>query len=204
MSTAIETVQLDNGEAIEIFQDEYPDNPRSWDNLGHILNFHDKYNLGDENTTKSKFEDSLNYTTEAHEQWKTVDKWEDVEKYLREERGAVNILPLMVYEHSGITMYVGTTGDRWDSSRVGYIYTTEERIQKWGAELKDVDMILRGEVETMDKYLRGEVYGWQIVRYVTCDHGDQHREVIDSSWGYHSIEEAVEQAKEAKGVANAN
>ena len=89
MSTAIETVQLDNGEAIEIFQDEYPDNPRSWDNLGHILNFHDRYDLGDENTTRSKFEDEIERNTEEPF---NLEKWEDVYTYLQEHRGAINIL----------------------------------------------------------------------------------------------------------------
>lgn len=201
---AIETVELSNGELIEIFTDEYPDNPRAWDNLGHIINFHDRYNLGDENTTKNKFEDLINQTTEADELWKTVDKWEDVETYLRTERGAVNILPLMVYEHSGITMYVGTNGDRWDSSRIGYIYTTEERIQKWGVALADVDTVLREEVNIMDSYLRGDIYEYQIVKYVSCNHGDTHREVLDSCGGYLSIEQAINDAKQSVQVSNGN
>jgi hypothetical protein len=201
MSNALETVQLNNGEVIEIFQDENPDDPRSWDNLGHLINFHDRYNLGDENTSKSKLEDEMNADKEYGDET-YFEKWADVERYLIEKRGAINVLPLMLHDHSGLSMYVGTTGDRWDSMPVGYIYTTEERIQKWGAQLKDVDMILRGEVDTMDKYLRGEVYGWQIVKYVTCDHGDQHREVIDSSWGYHSMEEAIKEAKGAVSYAS--
>lgn len=203
MNQPLETVQLDNGEVIEIFQDEMPDDPRSWDNLGHLINFHDRYNLGDENTSKSKLEDEMN-ADKDFDDYTYFEKWSDVETYLTEKRGAINVLPLMLHDHSGLSMYVGTTGDRWDSMPVGYIYTTEERIQKWGAELKDVNKILRGEIDTMDKYLRGEVYTYDIVRYVTCDHGDQHRELIDSCGGYFSVEDAIKDAKDMVGAKHGN
>ena len=198
MNKPLESIKLDNGDVIEIFQDEINESPREWDNLGHIINFHDRYNLGDENTSKSKMEREM--TPDDASEYITIEGWQDVERYLIEQRGAINVLPLMVYEHSGITMYVGTTGDRWDSSRIGYIYTTKELIERQGVDEANVDSILRREVETMDKYLRGEVYEYQIVRYVKCDHGDTHREFLDGCGGYYSVEDAMKDAKDVVEV----
>jgi hypothetical protein len=204
MSKPIETVQLDNGEAIEVFQDEDPTNPREWDNLGHMLNLHDRYYLGDENTTRSKLEDEMNANADFDD-YKYFQTWEDVERYLTEERGAINLLPIMLHDHSGLSMYVGTSGDRWDSSRIGYIYTTEQKIKDQGLSNRDdIDFILRNEIKLMDKYLQGDYYGYQIVRYVTCDHGDTHREILDSCWGWDTIETAIDEAKQVVGGVNAN
>ena len=72
------------------------------------------------------------------------------------------ILPLFLYDHSGITMSTAAFSCGWDSGQVGYIYLTKE---KWDQGF-DRDFVqeeaakyLTGEVETYDQYLTGEVYG---------------------------------------------
>jgi hypothetical protein len=94
--------------------------------------------------------------------------------YLQRERGATVILPLGLYDHSGISMYVG--GRRgWDSGQVGVIFDTAEARQRMGLTGRDdIERTLRGEVEVYDSYLRGEVYG-----FVVDPDG-----VADSCWGF--------------------
>ena len=108
-------------------------------------------------------------------------------------------MPLRIYDHSGLSLYIGTTGDRWDSSQVGAIYITQEDIDNhWGAEysLADVEAGLRHEVDAYDSYLKGEVYGYIIYApntCPTCEHTE--REVVDSCWGYYSVEDALNTAR---------
>ena len=92
------------------------------------------------------------------------------------------ILPLYLYDHSGITM--NTTGFHcpWDSGQVGFIHVSledvrrEYGVRRVSAKLRQtVEGALRAEVGVYDDYLRGNVYGYAIER-----DGDH----VDSCWGY--------------------
>lgn len=164
----IETIEK-NGCTIHIYQDESPESPREWDNLGTMVCFHRRYNLGDENT---EFDNSPELLIE----------------FLKQNKGKIIYLPLYLYDHSGISMSTGRGypfNDPWDSGQVGYIYVTYEKIRKEyrckHVTKKLVNRVieyLRGEVETYDQYLTGDVYGYD----VTCN---QCGESIDSCWGFY-------------------
>ena len=167
-----------DGRELKIYADETTENPREWDNLGVMICRHSRYNLGDEQ------DNSFNGS------------FEEFESYLIKERGAVVILPLTLYDHSGLS--ISTTSEypfncRWDSSRVGYIIATADTIKKeYGvkriskklkAKVRD---ILKGEVETYDQYLRGEVYGFEVLSPKICEccqHSED--EILDSCWGFY-------------------
>jgi hypothetical protein len=90
------------------------------------------------------------------------------------------ILPLYLYDHSGITMNTAGFSCPWDSGQVGWIYADEEAIRKEYGEvtpetLEKAEKLLQGEVENYDYYLTGQCYGFQLFR------GD---EEIDSCWGF--------------------
>ena len=95
---------------IEIWTDEHPfESPRNWDNLGTMVCWHNCYNLGDEQPNEYA-EDYLQNLVEQH----TDNSWEWIETREIDEcidflgkKGYV-ILPLYLYDHSGITM--NTTG----------------------------------------------------------------------------------------------
>ena len=93
----------DNGvlNRVRIVEDECPLNPRKdWDNLGHMICWHSRYDLGDEH----------NYSVEEfREQLLQWDKNREVE-----------YLPLYIYDHSGITMSTVGFSDTWDSGQVGW------------------------------------------------------------------------------------
>lgn len=144
--------------------------------------FHNDYKLGDEQIPDHYYNDDGEYIE--------ITSMAEVKEWIEYTYGKpAIILPLGLYDHSGITMYIGDTHDRWDGGAVGYIFVTKERIKKeYGVKrvtqkiLTIAEETLRNEVKTYDYYLRGEVFGYSI-------------EGVDSCWGYYSVDEAMAEAK---------
>ncbi len=158
---------------IKVYQDDMAESPREWDNLGTMVCFHSRYDLGD------KHELTVENT-----------------KSLVKGRDTI-ALPLYLYDHSGITM--NTTGFHcpWDSGQVGWILVKRERVRKEFEKkriskklLDKVIEILRSEVGIYDSYIKGNVFGYEIVEETGGD-GDS----VDSCWGYFSYEHMLEDAK---------
>lgn len=155
---------------IEIIRDEDTESPRTWDNLGTMVCWHRRYDLGDKH----------DFATPA-------DAW----AHIQDTRSIV--LPLYLYDHSGITM--NTTGFPcpWDSGRVGYIYVEPKRVRKeYGCKIitppirKKVIDTLESEVKVYDGYLTGYVWGYRV------------KETGDSCFGYFgNPEHMVDDAKAA-------
>ena len=77
-------------------------------------------------------------TTQAldfiNEGQKILERLEVLEKQVKELK-AVIILPLYLYDHSGIAIKVGSfickaVHAEWDSGKIGFIYATKEDIKK--------------------------------------------------------------------------
>ena len=172
MFDPIETIDYKSC-TIEIYMDDDADDPRNWDNLGHMTCFHNRYSLGD----------SHNYNN-------LVELSETIN-----DKNSI-ILPLYLYDHSGIT--INTTGFScpWDSGQVGIIYMTKEEIRKeynWKVITKNrrekIYEYLINEVKIYDDFLTGNVYG-----FMTKDKcGDD----IESCWGFFG--ETDYMINEAKG-----
>lgn len=139
------------GWTVNLGYDECPESPREWDNLGVMVCFHGRYNLGDK---------GHGYRAEDYE------SWAELAAKLAEDYPGSPVLPLGLYDHGGITMYVGGgphafDSAGWDSGTVGLIVArltdgredaTPEEIEEW----------LRGEVEEYDAYLTGNVYRYDV------------------------------------------
>ena len=129
-----------NGLRIEIFADE-GESPREWDNIGTMVCFHNRYELGD------KHDITVGQCSKKIKQNNVIS------------------LPLYLYDHSGITMSTSPFSCHWDSGQVGYIMVTKEEVRKqfgWKQvtkkRIEKIKSYLRGEVETYDQYLTGDVY----------------------------------------------
>lgn len=165
---------------VKIYPDEDVESPRKdRDNLGHMVCFHRRYTLGDGHDFR--FED--------------FDGWSGLEAEL-EKRGAAVVLPLYLYDHSGITMRTGPFSCPWDSGRVGAIYATKDELRKeysrtriTAAMLRKATAVLEGEVEEYDRFLTGDVYG-----YVVEDKEGGH---VDSCWGFYGLEYCEAEARAA-------
>jgi hypothetical protein len=155
-------------------------------NVGTMICFHREYELGDQDHGYK------------HDQFEDM---EDMADQLRKD-GAVIIIPLTIYDHSGITMSAGRVWEtgfpdqRWDCSEVGYIVAFRERILKiigWKrlnkSRLLELERMLRGEVETYDQYLTGDIYYYSIE--------DRHGEQIDGCGGFFGYEDCEQEARSA-------
>lgn len=156
------------GYTIKIIADDMAESPREWDNLGTMICFHGRYNLGDKHDFQSpaEFNEFLQHSD-------------------------VIALPLYLYDHSGITMNTTGFSCPWDSGQVGYIYITKNRIRqemsrKRGKKYFPIKHVtkndikralerLRSEVKTYDDYITGNVTGYVI---------EQDGEEIESCWGF--------------------
>lgn len=122
------------------------------------------------------------------------------------------IKPLYLYDHSGITISTEPFSCGWDSGQVGFVIVTKKAIREnWS--IKNVtqkyrthaEKILDGEIETYDKELCGDVYG-----FVTYD---KNGDLVDSCGGFYgdnfeengmlehiADEEIVEHLKKEKNI----
>jgi hypothetical protein len=173
----IKEVTLPGDRIFRITQDDYPDSPREWDNLGTMACFHNRYSLGDSNIPFSSGE---------------FDNWLEMENHIWKELDAAVVLPLFLYDHSGITISTSSFSCRWDSGQIGFIYVTKDTLKKEfnvkriTEQIKEkATKILEGEVETYDQYITGDVYSYEIVKINKCEHGHKHEETEGSCSGFY-------------------
>lgn len=168
---------------VRVVADQDAESPREWDTLGTMVCAHGRYNLGDD--------DGLEKARELINKHYS-NKWLDNEGYdlthvpdieeLLERTGAAIMLPLYLYDHSGITMKTTPFSCPWDSGKVGFIFVSKEDVRKeysWKrltqARIQEIQTYLEGEVEVYDQYLTGDVWGFQVI---------EDGEEKDSCWGF--------------------
>jgi hypothetical protein len=162
-----------NGKTVKIFVDSEPSNPRTeWDNLATFVCWHRRVNLGD---------DQIAGCSASELREKVESGGEEI----------LAILPLYLYQHSGMTISTTPFSCPWDSGQVGWAYVTKANAEKMGCigsykdqetgETKEYNAeffaeAIRGEVKTYDRYLTGEVYGYEVE--------DEKGDHLDSCWGF--------------------
>lgn len=158
--------RLDDWE-IEIENDSDSDNPRNWCNLGEFcVSNYSKY-LDNESGIEIESESDFKALEKTH-----------------------IILPVSVYDHSGVSIYIGSPCDRWDSGQIGwYIASKEEikrqfKVKRISPKLKSrVIEYLENEVETFNKWVNNEVY-----KFTLYHNGEEE----DSCGGFYNIEDIYE------------
>lgn len=194
MDQSFKTIEY-RGHNINIYQDEFVENPRTGeDNVGTMICFHNRYELGDthsynspldflktiveENNTEEEIKAAILTLPEWTEEDRTGieetpvyyfrDTEEPLDFYLALLDGVI-ILPLYLYDHSGITIRTSPFSCSWDSGQIGWIYVTHGKaLSDYGFETIDeeaeqkIETYLTGEVETYDQYLTGNVYGYVV------------------------------------------
>jgi hypothetical protein len=143
---------------IRLDKDDSPESPRDWDNLGVMLTWHRRYNLGDEQPKCSAEDWFLKYAKESA--WWQIeldkrqaevrsnnpdvgeDELDDLLDGVAEsmdddtelhqaifDRDNVR-LPLYLYDHSGITISTSQFSCAWDSGQIGFIYCNLNKARK--------------------------------------------------------------------------
>jgi hypothetical protein len=171
---------------INIHPDSDAESPREWCNSGTMVCFHSRYDLGDEQPRCSPDEWLQNLADELVN-FKTYA--EDIpDEHIKRviDKHVCVILPLNLYDHSGIRMRTGPFSCPWDSGQVGWIYVTWEKARKeWTGtddEIREkAERCLEAEVEVYDDYISGNVYGFVVEKYdEECDEWVD----SDSCWGF--------------------
>lgn len=165
----------ENGYTIEIHRD---DSPREIEEaLGDVTLFawHRRYRFGGEPPA---------WATEAMGEGK-------LHEAIRERHPKAVIVPLFMYEHSGIAFSTGRGypfNCPWDSGQLGVLFTDElptrwdEKAQGWLPAANEVERqqgtmkLIQAVVEEMNNLASGNVWGY----VVRNPEGDE----IDSCWGY--------------------
>jgi len=156
--------KLTNGNTVKVFYDQDSKNPRKdfFNNLGTMLCWHRRYDLGDEH----------NYEVP-----------ENIEAF-KKKLDARIFLPLYLYDHSGQTISTKPFGCRWDSGQVGFIYVSRKKLlEEYGGKrvtkkmLETAEKVILAEVELYDSYIRGDVYGFK--EY------DADGKEVDSGYGFY-------------------
>ena len=172
-----ETLEID-GYTLNIEQDHDPMNPRTeFDNVGKMVCWHTRYNLGDEQPKCDPDEYLLQMMQDRerslHGKWvpDSVER-KCLEAYIDKH---FVMLPLYLYDHGGLSISVGSYGCPWDSGKVGFIYVSRE-----SREYDDLAAGLTAEVEVYNQYLQGDAWGYTIENPA----GD----VTDSCWGFYGFD----------------
>jgi hypothetical protein len=194
----IDSTEEIDGLIVQVVDDPNPESPREGDMLATLFCWHPHYELGDE---QFKNPDDVGGSRSMAE----------IAEWLKRERKAINLIPLFLYDHSGISMSCGATvpddlpatdeqttvergsfgsrnqngGYTWDTSMVGFAYTTLKQMELLGVEKKQVEVeahetgFLRGtskvmvdnvdhqirmEVKEYDDFLTGNVWGYVITK----------------------------------------
>lgn len=167
---------------VRIVRDPEPESPREWDNLGTMVCWHRNYNLGDWKETKALY--------------RTPQDFRESEDY----KEAAIVLPLYLYDHSGITMSCAPFSCPWDSGQVGYIFVSKSRLRSEYSvkrvtkkTLALAEKVLRSEVNVYDQYLTGQVYGFVVE--------DEDGNDLDSCWGFYDDYKLAYVKEEGKNSA---
>lgn len=165
-----------NGHTIKIYYDEDAESPRDYHNLGTLICDHSRYTLGDKHSFGGGREfllDLLGLDEDCEL---------DVDQLLERAQKYAVILPVYLYDHSGLVM--NTTGFHcpWDSGQIGFIHATlkavrtEYSVQRVSAKLrKNVSKALAQEVVIYSDYIGGNAYGYVVER---------EDEEVESCWGF--------------------
>lgn len=128
---------------------------------------------------------------------------------LVEESGEVVVFPISMYEHSGITLWIGSKDghfdSQWDCSSIGFAYVEKSKAEEEGmlnpGENYNNDWkewacaMMEGEMEIYDQFVRGEVYGYVI----EDEYGEEATDVdLCGCWGFFGDEGKKELLQRAK------
>lgn len=176
MSYTVKEAKVGN-ETVKIVQDSYIESPREWDNLAKMIFTGGHNHLGDKHNV------DFNQFFESRQDF--IEKGEQIVR--KHFKDVVVCYPVHLYEHSGTSISISDSypyNCRWDSGTIGFAIVTKEDIRNnFGIKrvtkeyIEQADRILKGEVETLNQYVMGEVYGFIIE--------DENGEHIDSCYGFY-------------------
>lgn len=187
---------------LEIVLDTDAESPReSNDNFGKMVCWHSRYNFGDKHNYSDKddflfslLEETIGDSEKAEDIFENIK--DGIDRNIYKSYGAYNkavddkileiieqkhvILPLYLFDHSGITMNTTGFSCPWDSGQVGWVYARYDDVKnEYGnSSTESIDKalhLMRAEVKEYDHYIRGDCYGFRLY-----ENGSE----VDSCYGF--------------------
>lgn len=171
---------------LKIWQDDYPESPREWNNLGYFISVSSRYHSPDKNDTL------YNIVKETGEYAKDqADHMELIRKEIEEQTDekVVDIFPITTYEHGSISYSLGTKHG-FDNSNNSFYIVTDKTLEEYG-ECSDMESRIYDELEIYNSYGNGNV--WRYTLY------DEKGEEIDNCGGFYRMEELEQHLRETLG-----
>jgi hypothetical protein len=195
IESSLKIVKTKTGfEARYLTLDNDPIDPREDENYSTMICFHSRYSLGDKHNYSSYEDFVLSLAEELNIiSSKDNDGNYTIQELFEEiEMGLVCILPLYLYDHSGISMKTFRFGQHkdWDCGQVGFIYLTKENLKKWGIKKSQAEKYLMQEVEIYSQYLEGDCYC--IVKEIYNKDKEQIEQETGGYFGYLEAKKALE------------
>jgi len=164
-----------SGLTLIVEADDHPFNPREeYDHFGRMVCWHRRYRLGDKHDWSSP---------------------EDFQRHLKSETGAI-VLPVYLYDHSGLALSTIPFHCPWDSGQTGWIWmsrkTALDAFSCGGKRITrkirlQAEEALRSEIREYGQYLSGDVWHVRIE--------NKEGETVDSCGGYYGSDYAIEEGR---------
>lgn len=162
----METIEYKNHK-IHIYHDEYASSPREDCNLSTFAFFHKRYELANE----TEFDSS------------EFDYWEEMEAKIHSTRDILYCAPVSMYDHSGISLSLGSPTCRFDSGYIGFAFITKQAVREaymvkriTAATKKRAIEALKQELSIYDDFLNENCF-----RFTVEDENDEY---VDDCCGF--------------------
>ena len=157
----VKEIELNNGNKLEIFQNDTPESPREYfSNATKMIFFHKRLNVGDKHNINPD-----NYTSYGA---------------IAQECFGENdiVMPVFAYSKRAFELSLTPFSCPWDSGQVGFIVVDEItiKVEFGGDKIKALNN-LKVELETYNDYLNGRTYGYRLE--------DSEGHEIDTCWGFY-------------------
>ena len=130
-------------------------NPREYDNLGSMVCYHRRYDLGDKDPHLPG-----HYSGHYKPTPRDFSGWGEMQKYLEKAHDLAVCLPVYMYEHGGIAVSTKPFSCPWDSGRIGFIFVSKEKLRKeYGVKRITASLVSKAtcrlitEIELYNQYL---------------------------------------------------
>ncbi len=164
-----------SGLTLIVEAEDHPLNPREeYEHLGQMVCWHGRYRLGDKHD------------------WSEPGEFR---QYLKSSKGAI-MLPVYLYDHSGLALSTTPFHCPWDSGQIGMIWmsrkTALDAFSRNGKRVTpklrlQAEEALRAEVREYHQFLSGDV--WHV--RVENEEGD----ILDSCSGFYGSDYAVDEGR---------
>ena len=165
-----------SGYTLEVARDFYPSeisNPMNWDTVFNYYTWQKRYYSMQESSYR-EIDDWFDAQVGEDAYYELEEKSTNFQHFLGLLTSALDkvgivAFPILSYEHTDITYYLGDSIDRWDGSFVGFAWQTKEELYKTykckrlSSKIREkIKGIVKSELETYTLYCNDEVYRFEL------------------------------------------